>query len=105
MVTMKDLVIVASDDSSVSFSFPDLKNPVVLKVLKYERGAVVEVPWALKDRLGATEYGALKMVLRPLFGRIETRTEVDPRFTRAAEARSDSAARSHTRKPSEVYAS
>src|SRR5262245_29472492 len=80
--TMADLKVVAHTDSEVTMAVNGLKNCVALVVRMYERGAVVNIPWALRERLGYSTYDALKAVLRPIYGHVETRTATDPRFVK-----------------------
>ena len=89
-LTMSDLSVVSSSAESVTLMVRGLKNPVTLLVRKYENGTLINIPWVSRERFGSANYGALKAVLAPVFGRIETRTETDPRFKEAASARSGS---------------
>ena len=86
--SMKELCLVSVEAMATVLQVAGLKNPVKLAVLRYERGAVVTIPWSLKDSLGAPDYTALKAVLREQLGHVEMRTEPDPRFVTAARARS-----------------
>ena len=89
ILSMRDLTVVATSDASVTLNVSGVTNPVVLEILKYERGAVVTIPWVWTNRFGFPGYEALKAVLRPLFGHVETRTGTDPRFAQAARARGE----------------
>jgi len=98
-LTMSDLSVVSSNNESVTLMVRGLKNPITLLVRKYESGTLINIPWVWRERFCSANYGALKGVLRPIFGRIETRTETDPRFREAASARKGFSVRSAEKIP------
>ena len=94
--TLADLKVAGATDRSVTLAVTGLRNPVELAVRKYERGAVIRVPWGLRDRLGFPHYDALKQALRAGFGHVETRTETDPAFVTVAKARTEATTTNRT---------
>ena len=87
--TIKELQVVKAEERELTLDVQGLSKPIRLGVLKYERGAVVSIPSVWKSDVGAPGFEALKAVLRPHYGRIEVRTEADPRFASAAAARGE----------------
>lgn len=101
--TMLDLKVASATERSVKLIITDLKNPVELVIRPYERGVVVEIPWAFHERLGFPTYEALKSILRQHYGHVETRTASDPAFAQAAIARGERQLTNRTSESVYVY--
>lgn len=89
-VTMADLKLISAESNSLMLAVKSSERPISLIVTPYERGIVVQIPWWAKDKLGSPGYEALRAALRSHYrGSIQTRTETDPKFKRAAMARGE----------------
>lgn len=89
-VTLKDLRIISSEPRALTVQATGWNRPIRCEVTPYADGVVIQIPWVHRERLGSPDYTALKQMLRRLYsGLIGTRTETDPKFRRAAEAREE----------------
>lgn len=97
MLTLKSFSVTKKTPSEVTISVEGLKNPVTLTLTCGPRVLLVNLPFALSERLGAKEhsYAILKRVIREAYGvsKVETRTAPDPRWVRADANRQADAAR------------
>ena len=90
-VTMAQLKVVSKTESEILIAMTTTENPVRIPVRSYESGVILQIPWCYRSQLGEPNYEALKRIVRTHFdGLIQTRTQTDPRFARAAKARASS---------------
>src|SRR5690606_3416615 len=93
-ITMADLRIVGASPERLTVELRGSEKPLNLSVRTSEGGVVIEIPWYAKDKLGSPGYEALKASARAHYsGAIGTRTETDPAFRRAADARNETSVR------------
>lgn len=97
-VTMAHFKVVSHNESEIVIEVSSLADPVRIEVHAYDSGVILQIPWYYRGELGEPHYEALKRIVRPHFeGLIQTRTQTDPRFTRAAKARAGCKANMDTR--------
>lgn len=103
-VTTKNIEVLEVTDSKLKLSVSNVESPTTLEVTSYDNGVVLQIPWHYQEELGAPKFEALKLVVRSHYkGSIETRTEEDPRFRRAATARAESSQSRRLTTTSDVF--